>query len=275
MDLDILEHLLGSMNDAAVLAKFSGVCRQWRLLASGDRIWEALASKRWMMSTINNRCVQGSLSMGGGHFWKRMYAQWHKQGRQPSSNYSGERFPAFATNASREKAKRLERFYGKKATPQQGAGGGPAFNVGLWANVSHSHDCALAEHSSEEGVHNMLALSVVVQNFGDVPVRVRPEDLCLHRKDEAVVRPILEPSPASSDDEGAIQRSRGGLGVQALGRGGRLNEDSVDGEDGIVLAQWDFAVLGVCLFAMESTVTHEPLALECCRDLSLLVRSLA
>jgi hypothetical protein len=43
------------------------------------------------MSTIHNRCVKGSLKMDGSNFWKRMYAQWHKQGRQPSSNYSGER----------------------------------------------------------------------------------------------------------------------------------------------------------------------------------------
>ena len=96
--------------------------------------------------------------------------------------------------------------------------------MGLWANVSHSPDCALSQaahltphpniaycigrgapsasnllflsrlslaslslpnpnsnamnsgrvsqHSTSEGVQNMLALTVVVQNFGSVPVRV-------------------------------------------------------------------------------------------------------
>jgi hypothetical protein len=46
-----------------------------------------------MVNNINNRCVGGPLGLDGHHFWKRMYTQWHIQGRQPSSNYSGERYP--------------------------------------------------------------------------------------------------------------------------------------------------------------------------------------
>ena len=140
---------------------------------------------------------------------------------------------------------RLDRYFGKKA--RRTAEPGAALNVALWANVSHTHDCGLDLHAVQGGDFNgsprdirpHLGLHIVVQNFGAEPVRVRPEDVRLHLKSEAILTPTLGAlHRIPSGDLASAPRSVGS--ILALGRRGEL-VDYVPSDEA-ELGQWDFAV---------------------------------
>ena len=53
-------------------------------------------------------------SMPRTTMWRSLYVQWHRAGRQPSSDFSGDRFPAFASSRVRRAQDRFHRAFEKR-----------------------------------------------------------------------------------------------------------------------------------------------------------------
>ena len=99
---DVVNMLLMQMGDGKDLARCSGVNRLWHQHTTTEALWQQLVVHRWCQANVK-RPNDGPLAEKG-NFWKKRYAQWHCSGRQPSTSYLGDRFPAFAkTSGQRSK----------------------------------------------------------------------------------------------------------------------------------------------------------------------------
>jgi hypothetical protein len=184
---DVVEVVLLRLRDGKDLGKCCGVNRMWGRHASSEAIWQQLVFRRWCPVGHLKRVADGPLTQN--NFWKKIYTQWHQSARQPSTNYSGDRFPSFATSARKNcKTRRFERFQaGRFSTkPTSNAGGDrplhlkgqsdSALNVsaGVWVNIVHSPDCSL--ELDPDANTSFLALHIVVQNFAAVPISLSAVD---------------------------------------------------------------------------------------------------
>ena len=232
-------------------------------------MWEHLVIQRWCVHTLK-RYNDGPLAQPQSNFWKKMYSQWHKSSRQPSSNFSGDRFPAFAMSAARNrKTRRFERFLaGRFSQKPSGEGHAvvhavSAVKAAVWANCSHTPDCTMK--LSDQGDSSLLGLHIVVQNYGQTPIALSPHSLRLRLKSGATCRPFYTTSTSSPTDAGAASAPS----FLAIARDGRVCEDAGElrCQAKVVLNQWDFAVLGTCYFPLPLDVRFEPDALESCEEL--------
>ena len=221
--------------------------------------------QRWCVHTLK-RHNDGPLAQSQSNFWKKMYSQWHKSSRQPSSNFSGDRFPAFAMSAARNrKTRRFERFQAGRFSQKPAADGHAvsAVQAAVWANCSHTPDCTVK--LSDQGDSSLLGLHIVVQNYGQTPISLSPPSVCLRLKTGAACRPVCSSSTSSPTAAGAESAPA----FLAIARDGRVCENAggLSSQSHVVLNQWDFAVLGTCYFPLPLEVRFEPDALESCEEL--------
>ena len=176
-------------------------------LAGSEAVWEKLVIQRWCVHTLK-RNNDGPLAQSQSNFWKKMYSQWHKSSRQPSSNFSGDRFPAFAMSLARNrKTRRFERFQAERFRQKNTAEEGHAVSAvqaAVWANCSHTPDCTTK--IDDQGQCSLLGLHIVVQNYGQVPILLSPHDVMLRLKTGATCRPrySTSTSPSRSNDAPAF-----------------------------------------------------------------------
>jgi len=240
---DVVNMLLVRMGDGKDLATCSCVNRLWRQHVANEALWQHLVVQRWRVVNVQ-RPNDGPLAETG-NFWQKKYAQWHRSGRQPSSCYSGDRFPAFAKTSGQQRGKKsaLREYHNTSA-----------MRAGLWANCSHTQDCSLKLDCAK---NSLLGLHLVVQNFSEEPMTIAAHGVMLRLKTGAVCRPI-----------------RANVGVSGLGFLAVCDSLGAVIEDGselhsmthIVLKQWDFCVIGTCYFVVPPGIRFEHSALEICKE---------
>ena len=206
--------------------------------------------QRWCVHTLK-RNNDGPLAQSQSNFWKKMYSQWHKSSRQPSSNFSGDRFPAFAMSLARNrKTRRFERFqadrFRQRSTAEEGHAV-RAVQAAVWANCSHTPDCTTK--IDDQGLCSLLGLHIVVQNYGQVPILLSPHDIILRLKTGATCRPCYSTSTSPS-------RSNDAPAFLALSRDGHVCEEAGElaGLTQVVLNQ---VAMMVCLCRQRATSREE------------------
>lgn len=193
--------------------------------------------QRWCVHTLK-RNDNGPLAQPSSNFWKKMYSQWHKSSRQPSSNFSGDRFPAFAMSAARNrKTRRFERFQAERFSQKQADDGhaASAVQAAVWANCSHTPDCTTK--LDDQGRFSLLGLHIVVQNYGQVPIALSPHELVLRLKTGASCRPSFSTSYTSNTSCSTTPSDAPAF--LALSRNGYVCEDATElaGQSQVVLKQ--------------------------------------
>lgn len=252
------------------MGRCAAVCRFWSDIACAEHYWEDLVARRWCHKQPK-RVTNGPLQADRSKFWKSMYKQWDRTSRQPSSSFSGDRFPAFAAYSPKKKPTRARRML------KEGVGGGGweegrPMRAGVWVTCRHdTSDCSVPKRD----VCPCLAINITVQNFESHPITVWPGEVALKLKSGSSSRPLLHArSACAADNEANLPCP----GILSLFRGGteQIVEDGewrgeCGGGDagGVTLAQWDFVVLGPYEFGMPLDVEFEPEALERCDAISV------
>jgi hypothetical protein len=107
--------------------------------------------------------VPNIFSLPRSTMWRSLYIQWHRAGRQPSSDFSGDRFPAFATSRIRRAQDRFNRAFEKRFPAALGGVLGSPIKLQMWVTCAHSSDCRLPS-IGDTGIRG-LSLRIVLQNL--------------------------------------------------------------------------------------------------------------
>lgn len=238
---DVIDMLLNRLSDGKDLARCLAVNRLWHAHATSETLWQQLLVQRWCMKPTR---------LDTRHARKK-YAQWNRTSRQPSTSYSGDKFPAFAMSEQRSRLiGRSERY---QATALSGNSQRHAnlIHAGVWALCSHTPDCTMP--FNDEGQKRLLGLHLVVQNFGQVPITVTPDSAMLRLKTGTTYFPSFTSTHR----------------FLAVAHNGVVTEDAskLGGKTQVVMKQWDFVVIGTCYFVMPPDIRFEHDALEQCEEL--------
>jgi len=146
------------------------VCKRWRIMASGCRLWHCLCKLRWNIRTPMCRA-----RVYGSNKWIQVYKSLSRRMRMPRGKYTGSRCRVFAT--------------------------GRHEGVDVWVSVVHRPDCSLRSTSSQilaptlQAEWPTIRMRIAIQNITKhtVLLSTLPQDLKLfiRMKSGMIVKPVL------------------------------------------------------------------------------------